>query len=250
MDLAEAVAAAYPLGPIRACERIDRESSSVARVELADRVYWLKLAPRALDDLESEAEVASELAQRGLQVTAPVRRCDGRYAGTIGRSPALLFDEAPGIACRGAIPGAGGGARRPARSASRDRCSGGGPPLAHRCGCARRGAFACGRGVAEPRRPRRRSVRRAREARGGDDRDRMAGRTSLPRGLCHGDVQLENVRFDGARPRCLIWKRCGHRSVRVRPRVLLAQTHRPGSMPTRRTPNGTRCFAATRRCAR
>lgn len=85
------------------CERLDRVSSSVARVETADRVYWLKLVTgtaRSLDELEAEAEVATELAGRGLSVTPAVLRRDGRYAGTIelsdGAHPTLLFDEAPG----------------------------------------------------------------------------------------------------------------------------------------------------------
>lgn len=101
--LGEAVAAAYHFGPIRACVRLGRVSSSVARVEIAERVCWLKLVTRAhrgLDELESEAEVASELAECGLRVAPAVRRRDGRYAGMLalpdGAVPALLFDEAPG----------------------------------------------------------------------------------------------------------------------------------------------------------
>ena len=101
--LRDAVASAYSLGPIRACVRFDRVASSVARVETAEHVYWLKLNTRSvrdLDTLESEAEIATELAERGVQVARAVRRRDGRYAGELtlaeGIVPAFLFFESPG----------------------------------------------------------------------------------------------------------------------------------------------------------
>ena len=100
--LGAAVAAVYPIAPVRGCAWIERVASRLARIETADRVCWLKLGGygRGIDELEAEAEVAAALAGRGLAVAAPVARRDGRYAGAIALSDglrlALLFDEAPG----------------------------------------------------------------------------------------------------------------------------------------------------------
>jgi hypothetical protein len=100
--LGAAVAAVYPIAPIRGCAWIERVASRTARIETAGRVCWLKLDGygRGIDELEAEAEVAAALAGRGLSVAAPVARRDGRYAGAIalpgGPRLALLFDEAPG----------------------------------------------------------------------------------------------------------------------------------------------------------
>jgi Ser/Thr protein kinase RdoA (MazF antagonist) len=209
MNLVGAVAAAYPLGPIRACERIDRIASSVARIETAERAYWLKLTTHTLDELESEAEIASELAQRGLQVTAPVRRCDGRYAGTIDVSPALLFDEAPGIEVE-----ALSAAPAEALGALLARLHATAVPAADRRWRIDAEALAAAplRAVEVWRR------RAGRDAAWCAELARLAAEmiaiawpngTSLPLGLCHGDVQLENVRFDGARPTLFDLEACG-----------------------------------------
>lgn len=222
--LGEAVAAAYPLGPIRACARLDRVSSSVARLEVAERVYWLKLVTRAhrgpdeLDELESEAEVASELAERGLRVASAVRRRDGRYAGRLelpdGAVPALLFDEAPGrdVGAPSAVQAEALGAllgrfhAATVRAADRrwriDADALAGAPL--------------------------RAVEAWLQRAGGDTAREAARRCAalvklasemvaiawpdgepLPLGLCHGDLQLENVRFDGARPTLFDLECCG-----------------------------------------
>lgn len=115
--LGAAVAAVYPIAPIRGCAWVERVASRLARIETANRVCWLKLDGyrRGIDELEAEAEVAAALAGRGLSVAAPVARRDGRYAGAIalpsGPQLALLFDEAsgdevaaPSVAERRAIP--------------------------------------------------------------------------------------------------------------------------------------------------
>jgi len=89
--------------PLR-CEPIMRIANDLVRVVTSSEAYWLKLANktlRQLDELEAEAEVVAGLAARGLAVAAPVRRADGRYAGTLelpdGPCPAVLFRDAPGI---------------------------------------------------------------------------------------------------------------------------------------------------------
>lgn len=205
MELAEAVAAAYALAPIRACVRSDRVASSVVRVDTDDRVYWLKLitsAPHTLDALEAEAEVASELAARGLPVAPAVRRRDGRYAGIIAGVRALLFEEAPGEEVEvPSLPQAEALGRLLARVHATDVAA------------ARRrwriDADALGAGPL-----------RAVEAwlqRAGRDGAALANVASemaaiageLPIGLCHGDVQLENVRFEGARPTLFDLEACG-----------------------------------------
>ncbi|HEY0992134.1 MAG TPA: phosphotransferase [Kofleriaceae bacterium] len=219
--LGEAVAAAYPLGPIRACVRLDRISSSVARVEIAERVCWLKLVTRAhrgLDELESEAEVASELAECGLRVAPAVRRRDGRYAGMLalpdGAVPAVMFDEAPGGEVEAPSPaqanalGALLGSFHAAAVRAADRrwridadALGGAPLRAVEAWLERAGGDAA-----------REVTRRCAEL------GKLAAEmvaiawpdgASLPMGLCHGDLQLENVRFDGAQPALFDLECCG-----------------------------------------
>jgi Ser/Thr protein kinase RdoA (MazF antagonist) len=217
-----AVAATYRIAPIRACERFDRMSSSVARVETADRVYWLKLVTgtgRSLDELEAEAEVASQLAGRGLCVTPAVPRRDGRYAGTLalpeGACPALLFDEAPGdeVAAPSLEQAEALGALLGRLHAAMNVR-----------GADRRWPIDADTLAREPLRAVQRWLQRV----GGDAArhaerrcaeltrlvDDMAGLAwpagaALPTGLCHGDVQLENVRFDGARPTLFDLEWCG-----------------------------------------
>jgi homoserine kinase type II len=219
--LGEAVAAAYRLGPIRTCVRLDRVSSSVARVETAERAYWLKLVTRVqcgLDELESEAEVASELAELGLRIAPAVRRRDGRYAGMLalrdGAVPALLFDEAPGRHVEAPSPaqaealGALLGRFHAAAVRAADRRSridvdvlGGAPLRAVEAWLQRAGGDAAreaARSCAELAKLAAEMVAIA-----------WSDGASLPIGLCHGDLQLENVRFDGARPTLFDLERCG-----------------------------------------
>jgi Ser/Thr protein kinase RdoA (MazF antagonist) len=204
----EALAAAYPLGPIRAFTRLDRISSRLARLDIAGRAYWLKQVHRPLDDLESEAEIASELAASGLPVTRAVRRRDGRYAGTLaladGAVSGLLFEEAPGDEVE--VPSASQAhalgtllARFHAasvRAAERrwriDADTLAGAPL--------RALEAWGGAAAR---------RCADLAKLAAEMVATAWHGALPLGLCHGDVQLENVRFDGAQPTLLDLECCG-----------------------------------------
>jgi len=220
--LGAAVATAYRIAPVRACARLDRVASSVARVETADRVYWLKLvigAARSLDELEAEAEVATELARRGLSVTPAVPRREGRYAGTIelpdGAHPALLFDEAPGDEVAAPSP-----EQAEALGALLGRIH----AATNVRGASRRWQIDADSLARVPLR----SVQQWLERAGGDGArhaerrcaeltglvDDMAGLAwpdgaALPAGLCHGDVQLENVRFDGARPTLFDLEWCG-----------------------------------------
>lgn len=219
--LGAAVASAYRIGPIHSCVRFDRVASSVARLSIGDRVYWLKLITqthRDLDLLESEAEIASELAERGLRVAPAVRRRDGRYAGMLalpgGAVPALLFDEAIGSEVE---------------EPTADQAEALGILL---------GRFNALTVKAMDRRWRidadalGRAPLRAVDAwlqRAGGDVAREAARkcadleklvdecvdiawpdgAALPIGLCHGDVQLENVHFDGAQPTLFDLEACG-----------------------------------------
>jgi len=220
--LAAGVSTAYRIGSIRACERLDRISSSVARIATADRTYWLKLVTvtaRSLDELEAEAEVATGLAGRGLCVAPAISRRDGRYAGTIelpdGACRALLFDNAPGVEVATASPeqaealgallgrihattdvrGAGRRwqidvdalARRPLHTVRQwlRRVGGKGPRHAERRVAALVALIDEMAALASP---------------PGD---------ALPTGLCHGDVQLENVRFDGSQPTLFDLEWCG-----------------------------------------
>lgn len=219
--LRAAVASAYRLGPIHACVRFDRVASSVARVECADGVYWLKLMTgthRDLHTLESEGEIVSELAERGLQVARAVRRRDGLYAGTLSLSgqalPALLFDEAAGSEVEAPSP-----AQAEALGTLLGRLHAVTVSAANRRW--RIDAEALGRAPL-------RAVG-AWLLRAGGDIAREAARTfanleklvdemadiawpggaSLPMGLCHGDVHLENVRFDDASPTLFDLECCG-----------------------------------------
>ena len=218
--LRDAVASAYPLGPIRACVRFDRVASSVARVETAEHAYWLKLITRSVGDLEmleSEAEIATELAEGGVQVARAVRRRDGRYAGAIsvaGVVPALLFFESPGIEVE-------------APSIAQAESLGGLLARFHAVNTTAADRRWRIDGDALGKAPLR-AIEAWLQRVGGDNaRDttrRLAkletlvdamieiawpGGASLPTGLCHGDVQLENVRFDGASPTLFDLECCG-----------------------------------------
>jgi Ser/Thr protein kinase RdoA (MazF antagonist) len=227
-----AVAAVYPIAPIRGCAWVERVASRLARIETANRTYWLKLDGyrRGVDELEAEAEVAAALAGRGLSVAAPVVRRDGRYAGAIalpgGPQLALLFDEAPGdeiaapsvaqaeelgaliarVHAATDVPAAARRWRIDADSLAREPLRAVGHWLARTGGdadavreAARRCAALAGlvdelAAIMAPAAP---SV------------PVPIGAVALPLGLCHGDVQPENVRFDGDRPTLFDLEACG-----------------------------------------
>ncbi len=216
--LRDAVASAYSLGPIRACVRFDRVASSVARVETAEHVYWLKLNTRSvrdLDTLESEAEIATELAERGVQVARAVRRRDGRYAGELtlaeGIVPAFLFFESPGTEVE-------------APSLAQAEALGGLVARFHAVNAsaaARRWRID---GEALGKTPLRAAEAWLQRAGGDTARDitrRLAklvdamteiawpAGAPLPTGLCHGDLQLENARFVDASATLFDLECCG-----------------------------------------
>jgi Ser/Thr protein kinase RdoA (MazF antagonist) len=216
MALATAVAAAYRFDEAPRCELLVRASNDVVRVARRDRTYWLKLANRTLrllDELEAEAEVVAELAARGLAVAAPVLRADRRYAGVIelpeGPCPAVLFHDAPGIAVEAVTV-----AQAEALGALVARIH-----LAERVpGAARRWRIDADTLAARPLdwiRPWLRQAARdvdALEALAGEMISRAwprDGTTPLPCGLCHGDLHVENVRFDGAAPTLFDFEVCG-----------------------------------------
>jgi Ser/Thr protein kinase RdoA (MazF antagonist) len=217
--LRAAVVAAYDLGEIQTVMRIDREASTVGRVESSERVYWLKLltrSQRALGELESEATIACELAAQGIPVAPPVTRRDGNYAGTLpvgGReTAALLFCEAPGeeldalpttqAEALGQLLGRFHAAVVPAadRRWRIDADALGRIPFrqidawldAHEGATAREVARRCSdlSVLAE-------------------EMIAIAAFDQLPVGLCHGDITLENVRFAGARPTVFDLECCG-----------------------------------------
>jgi Ser/Thr protein kinase RdoA (MazF antagonist) len=230
--LGAAVAAVYPIAPIRGCAWIERVASQLARIETVGRVCWLKLDGygRGIVELEAAAEVAAALAGRGLSVAAPVARRDGRYAGAIalpgGPRLALLFDEAPGdeVAVPSVAQAEALGALLARVHAATDV-----PAAARRRridtdSLAREPLRAVGRWLARAggdadavREAARRCAALA------DLVDELAtiiapaaptaptppGAGALPVGLCHGDVQPENVRFDGDRPTLFDLEACG-----------------------------------------
>jgi homoserine kinase type II len=138
-----------------------------------------------------------------------VRRCDGRYAGTIGGSPALLFDEAPGIEVEAPSP-----AQAEALGALLARLHATAAAAANRRWHIDAEALA-----AAPLRVVEAWLERAgRDATWCAELAELAAEmiaiawpngTSLPLGQCHGDVQPENVRFDGVRPALLDLEACG-----------------------------------------
>jgi homoserine kinase type II len=217
----DAVAAAYPIGPIRACVRHERVASSVARIETAEHAYWLKLITHSvgdLDTLESEAEIATELADAGVRVARAVRRRDGRYAGALtvsgGVVPALLFFESPGTEVEAPslaqAQSLGGLLARfhavNATAADRrwridDDALGKGPLRAIEAWLQRAGGDGAARIM-------RRVVKLEKLV---DAMIEIAwpGGASLPAGLCHGDVQLENVRFVDGSPTLFDLECCG-----------------------------------------
>lgn len=219
--LREAVLSAYRIGPIRACVRFDRVASSVARIETSGRVYWLKLVTHShcdLDLLESEGEIATELAERGVEVASAVRRHDGRYAGIItlaeGAVPALLFHESPGIevdtpslAQAEALGSLLARFHRTSVSAVDKRwridaeALGKVPLRAAQAWLQRAGGDIA-----------RESARRLANLEkvvGAMIQIAWPGGAPLPTGLCHGDVRIENVRFEHARPTLFDLECCG-----------------------------------------
>lgn len=267
--LGAAVAAVYPITPIRGCAWIEQVASRLARIETASRVCWLKLDGygRGIDELE--AEVAVALAGRGLPVTAPVARRDGRHAGAIalpgGPRLALLADDAPSdevaapwvaqAEALGAllarvhavtdIPGAARRwridadslAREPLRAVGHWLASAGGDADAVRKATRRCAALA---GLADEL-----------AATIAPTAPTTPGAGALPVGLCHRDVRPENVRFEGDRPTLFDLEVCG-----VGPCVYDLACYwrqrigRRPTAPTLRTPSGTRWYAATSLSAR
>lgn len=213
--LVSTVAAAYGFDGTLRCESIVRIANDLVRVVTSGEVYWLKLANKAVrqfDELEAEAEVVAGLAARGLAVAAPVRRTDGRYAGEIGLSdgpcPAVLFRDAPGIAAEEATV-----AQAEALGAllAQIHLASHVPGMAHRWTIDAEALATTPLGWARP------WLLQA-----GCDPDALGelademiaqtwprDGTPLPTGLCHGDLHLENVRFDGAAPALFDFEACG-----------------------------------------
>ncbi len=213
MPLADALAATYGFEDPPHCERVVRVSNDLVRVVTSDGTFWLKVANktrRPLDDLEAEAEIVAGLADRGLAVAAPVLRADGRHAGAIelpeGPCSAVRFREAAGRTLEAATV-----AQEEALGALVAKVH----LASHVAGAARRWTIDAASLATTPLGWVRPSLRQA--AMDVDGLDALASEmaalvphgTSLPTGLCHGDLQLENLRFDGDAPTLFDFEACG-----------------------------------------
>jgi Ser/Thr protein kinase RdoA (MazF antagonist) len=216
VPLADALVATYGFGEPPDCERLVRSSNDLVRIATSGGTFWLKLANkvvRPLDDLESEAEVAADLAARRLAVAAPVLRVDGRYVGTLdlreGRCSAVLFHDAPGEELEAAAP-----AQAEALGALIAKIHIASPVV----GAERRWTI-----DAETLATRPLGWIAPWLLQAGRDVDALTalsdemgariwtrdGTTLLPSGLCHGDLQLENARFVGDAPTLFDFEVCG-----------------------------------------
>ena len=240
IPLADALVAAYGFGETPHCERIVRASNDLFCIVTSGGTFWLKLANkvlRQLDDLESEAEVAAGLAARGLAVAAPVLRVDGRHVGSVelrdGWCSALLFQNAPGAAIEEATA-----AQAEALGALVAKIHLASPVS----GADRRWTIDAETLATKPLGWIGPWLLQA-----GHDvdaltalSDEMAARvwtrdgTTLPSGLCHGDLQLENARFVGDAPTLFDFEVCGvgpcvyDLACYWRKRVALAPPDTPG----------------------
>jgi Ser/Thr protein kinase RdoA (MazF antagonist) len=213
--LVSAVAAAYGFGGTLHCEPIVRISNDLVRVVTSGDVYWLKLANktvRRLDELETESEIVAGLAARGFAVAAPVRRADGRYAGALGLPdepcPAVLFRDAPGIEVEVATVAQ---AESLGALLAQIHLAHHVPGVAHRWKIDAEALATTPLGWVRP--------WLLQTGCAPDTLDDLADEmiaqawprdgTTLPTGLCHGDLHLENVRFDGAAPTLFDFEACG-----------------------------------------
>jgi Ser/Thr protein kinase RdoA (MazF antagonist) len=213
IPLCTAIAAIYPDGDIVRCDRIERTASDLIRIEVPRGARWLKLASRSgrtIEELEAEAEIVACLADSNISVAAPVRRLDGRYAGPValpdGVYSGTMFCEAPGVEV--ASP-----------SQAQARALGtliANVHLASPSACTNRWTIdattlclqpLCWIHSWIPQIPELVDVRDI----GSEMIARIWGDKSegLPTGLCHGDLHLENVWFDGLAPTLFDFEVCG-----------------------------------------
>jgi Ser/Thr protein kinase RdoA (MazF antagonist) len=196
---AAAIADVYAIGEILKFELIARIANDLVRVETASGALWLKLASRSgrtVDELEAEADVVACLGRAKISVTQPVRRADGRYAGPVIDFPSIMFREARGI---------------PITSPSREQAHALGALIANlhlaSCSVANRWTIDANSLFHEPLSWLGQRCPVAIASIGTEMIAKLA--STLPIGLCHGDLHLENVHFDGDAPTLLDFEVCG-----------------------------------------
>jgi Ser/Thr protein kinase RdoA (MazF antagonist) len=88
------------------CEILDRPTLEklIVRITVGQNCYWLRFylgKPISIEQLEEEASLVNELYARGIQVAPPVRRQDGEFAGVLeitgNQLPGVLYTNAMGI---------------------------------------------------------------------------------------------------------------------------------------------------------
>lgn len=211
--LCAAIASIYPVGDILRCDRIERTANDLVRIEVRGGARWLKLASRSgrtIEELETEAEIVACLANSSISVAAPVRRVDGRYAGPVRLSDGVyfgtMFCEAPGVEV--ASP-----SRAQARALGTLIAN---VHLASACAGTNRWTIDATSLCLQPLGWIHSLIPQIPELVdvcdiGAEMIARIWGDKSeaLPVGLCHGDLHLENVWFDGLAPTLFDFEACG-----------------------------------------
>ncbi|MBD1824129.1 phosphotransferase [Cyanobacteria bacterium FACHB-DQ100] len=88
------------------CELLDRPTLEklIVRITVGKDYYWLRLylgKPTSIEQLEEEASLVNELYAQGMQVAPPLRRQDGQFAGVLeitgNQLPGVLYANAIGV---------------------------------------------------------------------------------------------------------------------------------------------------------
>ncbi|MBD1847717.1 phosphotransferase [Cyanobacteria bacterium FACHB-63] len=88
------------------CEILDRPTLEklIVRITVGQDYYWLRLylgKPISMEQLEEEATLVNELYAQGMQVAPPLRRRDGQFAGILeitgNQLPGVLYANAIGV---------------------------------------------------------------------------------------------------------------------------------------------------------
>jgi Ser/Thr protein kinase RdoA (MazF antagonist) len=184
-------------------------SSQTIRIIVGNQIYWLRLIENCstLEQIEDEAKAIQQLYRNGVKVAHPIHRTDGKFVGSFGDYLAILFANADGIevktptteqaAALGSLVArihAFGSALTLPSHRLIDYHFLGEQPLKH----------------VEPYLAERRTELEELRLIAQHMRDQVwRGKdTELPSGFCHGDVHLENVKFDGTSPTIFDFEAC------------------------------------------
>lgn len=185
-------------------------SIQIIRIIVGNQIYWLRLIENcpSLEQIEDEARAIEQLHRNGVKVARPIYRKDGKFVGSFGDYLAIMFANADGIEVKtpttkqaaafgslvARIHAFGSALTLPSHPLIDYRFLGEQPlkymePYLAECQIELEEL----RLIAQHMR---------------DQVWKEGKDTELPSGFCHGDVHLENVKFDGTSPTIFDFETC------------------------------------------